>query len=196
MGKEGDRAYLQRSFFPKLHNGNGLLVSGLGEGVFQRRAAVADPLPAHVLRTVEMAQGHIVKGGEDGGVHVVRASHADLLRLAPRRPRDELVGDQHIAPGRVQGHMPDGAGHGVRKALHPLLREEAADMGGLQEWQQPEVHRAAVILQGHRRHLAVIDRSDVDPPALHEAVGKGEAFRRVVVAADQQHRQGPVRQLD
>jgi len=69
-------------------------------------------------------------------------------------------------------------------------------MGGLQEWQQPEVHRAAVILQGHRRHLAVIDRSDVDPPALHEAVGKGEAFRRVVVAADQQHRQGPVRQLD
>ena len=47
-------------------------------------------------------------------------------------------------------HMPlDPARRNV--LVTPLLREEAADMGGLQEWQQPEVHRAAVILQGHRR---------------------------------------------
>ena len=52
------------------------------------------------------------------------------------------------------------------------------------------------IFQSHGRHLAVVDRGNVDAPSLHQTVGKGKSFRRVVVAADEQHRQRPVRQLD
>ena len=89
---------------------------------------------------MEMAQGHIVKGRKDRRVHVVRPTDTDLLRFTPLRPCNELVCDQYIAPGRVQGHMPDGAGHGVRVTLHSLLREEAAEMDRFQEGQQPEIH--------------------------------------------------------
>jgi len=58
FGREGDRAHLQRPLLPQLHHGDGLLVADLGEGIFQRRAAVTNPLPAHILGAVGIFQGY------------------------------------------------------------------------------------------------------------------------------------------
>ena len=78
-----------------------------------------------------MPQGHIVKAIEHGGIHVVRAAHDKLLRLAGGRPGDELVAQQHVPAAGVDIHMGNGRLHGVGIAVDMFLRVEAPQVGGL-----------------------------------------------------------------
>ena len=50
------------SLRPQLHKRCALMLVRLREGILQRRAAVAQGLPPHLLRAVQMPQRHIVKG--------------------------------------------------------------------------------------------------------------------------------------
>ena len=166
----------------------------LGEGVLQRRSAVAHRLPSHLLWAVNVPQGHIVEGVKDSRIHVVRSAHGELLRVAPGSTGDKLMGHQHIADGRIHFHGLNGRRHRVRVGGDLPLGEAAPDMGGLHKRQQVELHRAVLVGEDHGFHLAVIDRGQVDAAALHEPTTEGHTLRGVVVAADDKNPQLPLGQ--
>ena len=58
------------------------MLKGLGEGIFEGTACVADGVPSHLLGTVEVAQSHIVEALEEGDVDAVHPAHAGLFALA------------------------------------------------------------------------------------------------------------------
>lgn len=194
QGDQGQGAQGDAALLPQLNHGDGFVPAGLGEGVFEGRAAVAHRLPAHVLGVVEVSQGHVVKGVEDRHVHVVRAAHRELLRVAGEGPRDELVGHQHVALGRVHLHSADGRGEGVRVGGDLLVGEHAAHVGGLQKGEQVDADRAELVGQGEGDRFAAVDRGDVDAAALHQPSAEGHALRGVVVSADEEDLEPPFRQ--
>ena len=165
----------------------------LGEGIFQRGAAVADGGPTHLLGAVDVPQGHIVEGLEHRRVHVVGAPHREFLRLAALGPGDELVGHQNIPPVRVQGHMPDGAGHRVGIGGDLFFGEAVADLGGFYKRQKPDIRRAVFVLQGDGGDGPLIHRGDVDARP-HQPPAEGQALGGVVVAADEEDLGANVRQ--
>ena len=187
----GDQRYqfqVQFSLFPQLHNGDAFVMGRLGEGILEGRPAVADSVGAHVLGAVDMAQRHIVKVRENGGIYVVRAAHGYRFRLAGCGTGDELVRKEHIACVLPQRHMLDGGGAGIRIAFDGFLREKLADMNRLQEGQQPEMYLSKGIRQGDWLEVPVVNLRNMDTAALHQAAAEGQPFRAVVVAADDQHR--------
>ena len=191
-----DRADSRRPLLPQLHHGDRLVLSGLGKGVLEGGAAVAHRLPPHRLGAVEVAQGHIVEGVENGHVHVVRPAHGDLLRVAPGGAGDELVGDQHVPEGGVHPHGSDGRGQGIGVGVRRPVGKAPADVGWLHEGQEINAHRAVFVRQGDGDHPAVIDGGDVDAPLCHEPSAEGQALRGIVVAADEEDLEVPPSQPD
>ena len=177
-----------------MHHRHALVVLRFGEGVFQRRAAVADPVRAHILRAVEMAQRHIVEVLKHGGVHVVAAAHRQLFGLAGGRAGDKLVGQQHVALRGVHRHAFQRHADGVGIAFDGLVRRKAPDMGGLKEGQQPEMHRPVFVAEGDGGDVTAVDRGDVDAAGGHQPPAEGQPFGTVMVAADDQHRDLPLGQ--
>ena len=106
---------------------------GLGEGIFEGTACVADGVPSHLLGTVEVAQSHIVEALEEGDVDAVHPAHAGLFALADRRPGYELVGHQHVPAGGVGCAGVQHTADGVVVALDLLVREDVPHGGGLQK---------------------------------------------------------------
>ncbi len=111
-----------------------------------------------MLGAVDMAQGHIVKGVKYGCIHVVRPAHGDVLRIRTLRAGNELMGYQHVPPGRVNRHLPDGRAQSVRVGGYFAVREKPPDMGGLQEGEHVEIHSPEGVRQGEGLDLAAVDR--------------------------------------
>ena len=135
QGQGGER-YLPLG--AQLHQRHALVLACLGEGVFQRRAAVAHRLPPHLLGAVEVPQSHVVEPRKEGGVHTVQPAHRGLLALAGGGPGHKLVGHQHAAAGGVGGAAAQHAGQRIVVALgglRRLVRVGVADEGGLQKGQ-------------------------------------------------------------
>ena len=44
-----------------------------------------------------MAQGHVVKVGKNGGIHIIRPAHRNFFGLRALGAGDELVGQQDIS---------------------------------------------------------------------------------------------------
>ena len=97
------------------------------------------------------------------------------------------MGYQHIADALVHLHGADCRAERVRVGCNLRLRKESPDMDRLQEGQQIDLHRAVPVCQPERSHPAVIHRGQMDAAALHQPPAEGEAFRGVVVAADEEH---------
>ena len=123
------------ALFAQLHKGHALVLAGLREGIFQRRSAVAQGIPAHLLGAVQMPQCHIVELVEQGGIHPVDAAHAGLLALAGGSSCHELVCHQHTAAGRVRRTVIQHAGKGIIVALNGRVRPDVPHHGGLQKGQ-------------------------------------------------------------
>ena len=68
-----------------------------------------------------------------------------------------------------------------------------AHMGGLNKRQHIDVYLTMAIRERDRRDLAVICRGDVDTAGLEEAVAERETLGTVMVAADDEYRQLPLR---
>ena len=142
-----------------------------------------------------MAQRHIVKAVEQAGIHAVHTAHRHFLALAAGSPGHELVGHQHAAVGGVQLAVPQHAGKGVVVAFHGLVRPDMPYHGGLQKGQQIHIHGAVGILQRDGLRRAGKYRTDVDAAGFQQGRTKGDAVRRVVVAADGEYRKLARRQL-
>ena len=132
QGRGGD---VHLALCAQLHKGSDLVLPRLREGVLQRRAAVAQGLPPHLLRAVQMPQRHIVKGIEQGGVHAVHPAHRRFLALAGRSTRHKLVRHQHAAVAGVGDTVPQHAGKGIVVALNRLVRPDVPHHSGLQKGQ-------------------------------------------------------------
>ena len=130
-----------------------------------------------------MAEGHIVDPVKGGGVHVVRAADRNVLRLGPRRTRDELMGDEDISLCRVHVHLFNGRAHGVCIRGDLAVREAAAHMRGLDKGQHVNVHGAVCIRQADRFDPAVVHRGEIHPAGLYQASAEGQALGGIVVAA-------------
>ena len=164
------------------------MVIGLGEGIFEHGAAVADVISARPLGAVEVTQSHIIKAREHLGIHIVAAADAHFLAFAPLGAGDELVRQEHMAVSvrPVNGGQSHPGGIGI--ALDDLLRVKAAHLHRLQEGQQMDAHRAELVLLPNRGHRAVIDRGQVDPRPLQKPPAEGQPLGGIVVAADDVHR--------
>ena len=95
-----------------------------------------------------MAEGHIVKGIEQAGVHAVYAAHRHLLALAAGGTGHELMGHQHAAVRRVRWAVAQHAGKGIVVGLHGLVRPDMPHHGGLEEGQKVHVQRAVFVGEG------------------------------------------------
>ena len=109
------------------------------KGVFQRGAAIAHGIAAHLLGAVQVAQRHVVKGIEQAGIHAVHTAHRDFLALTAGGTGHELMGHQHAAVGRVRRAVAQHAGKGIVVALHRLVRPDMPHHGGLEERQKVHV---------------------------------------------------------
>ena len=174
---------------------SGFVLMGLGEGIFEGTACVADGVPSHLLGAVEVAQSHIVEALEEGDVDAFHPAHAGLFALADRRPGRELVGHQHVPAGGVGCAGVQHTADGVVVALDLLVREDVPHGGGLQKGQEPDVHRAVFVRQGDGRGRCGKDRADVHPAPRQKLCAEGDAVCRVVVAADGKNGQSPRRKL-
>ena len=192
---EGPEADLKVPLFPQLRNGDALVVMGFGEGVFQRSSAVANPGGEHVLGAMEVAQSHIVKVRKNLRVHTVGASDAELLGFTGGGARHKLVGQQHVALGRVDCHVANGHPEGVGIGLRGFLRVKPPDMGGLEEGKQPEVDGAVFIPEGDGLDVPAEHRGEVDAAGVHQTAAEGQTLRAVVVPADDEHRKLSLGQL-
>ena len=121
---------------------SGFVLMGLGEGIFEGAACVADGVPPHLLGTVEVAQSHIVEALEEGDVDAVHPAHAGLFALADRRPGHELVGLLFVSLGITQGYTTVVLAHITfctpyvvlsvlprLKQMNPNIYEAALDLG-------------------------------------------------------------------
>ena len=151
-------------------------------------------IAADVLGAVDVAQGHIVKALKHGRVHIVAAAHGDLLGFAGGGASDELVGQQHVAAGEVRSHVPDGRPDGAGIAFDGLVGETALHMDGLHKGQQPEGDCAVLVGQRDGFNISAVNRRDMDAGTLHQPPTEGQTLRAVMVAADDQHREVPLRQ--
>ena len=195
QGRQGHGAHAHIALLPQLHHGDGFFVPGFGEGVLQRRSAVADGFPPGGLRVVNVPQGHVVKGGEHRRVHIVAAAHGNILRITPGGTGDELVGHQHGADVGGDGCVLYGRMQGVGIGADGGVREEPPYVGGLEEGQQEDLHRTVGVLQGKGGQRAVVYRGEVDAAAGHEAAAEGHPLRGVVVSADEEYLKMPPGQL-
>lgn len=189
QGAQGETAFPvgKPVLFPQLHHAHRFLVPYLGKGVFQGRSAVADALAADILGTVNVSQCHIVKGCEHRRVHVIRAAHRQLLRFAPERAGDELVGHKQVPHARIGLH---GADHGAERVgigFDCLIGEKAADVCGLDKGKEIEIHPTELVAQGKGRDRAGVDRGKMDAAPVHQPSAEGEPFGRIVVPADEKH---------
>ena len=101
------------------------------KGVFQRGAAIAHGIAAHLLGAVQVAQRHVGKGIEQAGIHAVHTAHRDFLALAAGGTGHELMGHQHAAVAGVGDTVPQHTGKGVVVALNRLVRPDVPHHGGL-----------------------------------------------------------------
>ena len=131
-----------------------------------------------------MAQGHIIEIPKDSGVHVIRASHGDFLRIAAAGPGDKLVGHQHISFRRIHLHLLQGRAYRVGIGFDFLIRKESAHQRGLHKGQKVQADRPEFILQHKGLHMSAVRGRDVDAAPAHESAPEGEPFRRIVIAAD------------
>ena len=168
---------------------------GFRKGVFQRGAAIAHGIAAHLLGAVQVAQRHVVKGIEQAGIHAVHTAHRDFLALTAGGTGHELMGHQHAAVGRVRRAVAQHAGKGIVVALHGLVRPDMPHHGGLEEGQKVHVQRAVLVGEGDGHRRTGEHRADVHPAVLQQGSAEGDAVGGVVVAADGEHRQLPLSQL-
>ena len=174
--------------------GDALVLCGLGEGVFEGRAAVAHGVAPHMLGPVDVAEGHVVERLEDLDIHIVQSADTQFLRPGRRGAGDELVGHQDVALLRVYLHVADGHAEGVGVGGNLLVGEGLAHMHGLDEGQQEEMHGAVAVVEHDGQGVAVVGRCEVDAGGREEARGKGETLGGVVVAADDEDRHRQRRQ--
>lgn len=105
------------------------------------------------------------------------------------------MGHQHVPAGGVGCTDVQHTADGVVIALDLLVREDMPHGGGLQEGQEPDVHRAVFVRQGDGRGRRGKDRADVHPAPCQQPCAEGDAVCRVVVAADGKNGQSPRRKL-
>ncbi len=134
---------------------------------------------------MDVAEGDVIKIVEHADIHIIRAADRQLLGVAARRARDELMRDQHIAARRVHIRRAEHRRHRVRIAFDFLVREKAAHLHRLEERQQINVYRAVLVRERQRRQRAVIDRRDMDAACAHQPSAERQTLGRVVVAADE-----------
>ena len=132
---QGRGGNVHAAFFAQVHKGDAFMLVRFREGILQRGAAVAQGVAAHLLGAVQVAQGHIVKGIEQGRVHAVQPAHGRLFTLAGGGTGHELVGSQQAAVARVRGAVPQHAGKGVVVALNGFVRPDMPHGSGLQKGQ-------------------------------------------------------------
>ena len=131
-----------------------LEVVGLGEGVGQRRAAVADPVGQGVP-AVQVAEGDVVDAVEDPGRDQGDAADADVaLGVAGLAAGDERVG-QHQRAGAARSAGEVGADPGHRGAQGGLVRAPAqsprlAQRVGLEVGDAVDGDGAGRVLEQHR----------------------------------------------
>ena len=137
--------------------------------------------------TVDVPQRHIVKSFKDGCIHIIAAAHGDLLGLAAGGAGDKLVGHKHIAAIVTDGHMCNGAAERISIGDDFLIGIKAANMAGLDEGQQVDVHVAMGITKGNGRNGAVVDRRKIHAAGSYQPGTEGNALRRIMVTADDEH---------
>ena len=139
-----------------------------------------------------MPQSGVIEGAKNTSVHPVQAAHRQLFRVAgfrqcPRR-RDELMGQHHVPPGGVHLQIFNDGSQRIRVILDFNIREKAPHHGRPQEGNEVDVHLAPPILQGVVPDGSVVYRRDPNAAPLHQLMPEGHPLRRIVVSADQEHR--------
>ena len=107
-----------------------------------------------------MPESRIIKGIKNRGVHIVGASHGNLLGIASAGSRHKLMGYQNISLIRVRSHFFQRCPDRIRIGDNFLIREVFSYLSRLHKRQKIQIHRARRILQHEGIHMAVIHRSD------------------------------------
>lgn len=165
-----------------------LAVVGLGEGVGERGAGVADTL-AEGLAAVQMAEGDVVRTREDPGGDGGHSPDRDVpFAVARLAAGDEGVGeDDRAGAGRAAGEVGADAVHGggeddlVSGLRH---RELVLDQGGFEVGKAVEGDVAVVVGEDDGRADGGRVGAQVDARAVDESRADAEAAGRVVVAGD------------
>ena len=140
-----------------------------------------------------MPEGHIVKAVKGAAVDLTDAAHHGLgaaaLGLRAAR-RHILVGDKHVAPGKVRSLTPEEGAHGAVAVGKAPFPQGFGDQGGKDIRHQPEGDRAVGILQRHMPQLRGFTEGggDIQPLLREQGVEEGEALHRIMVPCAQQDR--------
>ena len=117
----------------------------------------------------------------------IKTADGKFFGIGGFRTGDELMRQNDVALCRVDRRIFKHDADGIGIAFDGLLRIKAPHLGGLQEGQQMDLHRAEFVLRADGGHTAVIDRGQVYPRLFHQPPAEGQPLRAVVVAADDVH---------
>ena len=190
--RQRDGTDRERAILVQFADRHRLFVAQFREGIFQRRAAVADTLAAAVLRAVQMPQRDVIKVREDRGVDVVRSADGNLFGIGPGGARHELVRDEDVSMRRVDVHRADRRGNCTGVGVDLLVCKVRAHLRGLEERQQPDLHA----LDREGRDLAAVHGRDMDAAQVEQPRAERQPPGRIVVAADEEDLRAAPRQLN
>ena len=136
-----------------------------------------------------MTEGDVREGLEHRRIHIVQPADGDFLRIRARRSRHELMSDQHAAPLRIERHVFHRDAQRIRIALHLFLGKRRRHVNRLDKRKQINIDGAVLVRQRHRTNLSVVSgRGNMDAAFRHDASAVSHPRRRVMVAADNEHR--------
>ena len=136
---------------------------------------------------MEVPQGHIVKGGEQGGGHLAAAAYkGGALRVGGLGPGGKAVAHQQVARPRLE--QGDKA---LQQQLHAgalppqaLVPQELPALGGVEIGQREYLKGLALFLQQHRGEGVGKLGGKVDAAVAQGVFQQGHAAGAVVVAGD------------